>query len=127
MSQASLPPPRSNGHGRAPTRAERGPPAAIAAAQTRQVTTQPEPAPSPFTGIQLEKLNRYWDSHPKEIEILTKYSRLLGLTKGDEVVRARKIGGKDENGILHIFARFNNGVGYYLSPETSPDDMHLYW
>ncbi|MBK5274705.1 MAG: hypothetical protein JJE30_06605 [Desulfuromonadales bacterium] len=62
-----------------------------------------------------------------QIDIKPQYSRLIGLTKGDEVARAHSVSGRDENNILHIFARLNNGAGYYLTREPSPDEMHLYW
>ncbi len=105
-----------------------GEPPAKSVVHATEPATLPTSAPSPFTEVQLAKFNRYWDTRTdKEIKIIAKYSRLLGLTKGDEVILARKISGKDDDKVYHLFSRLNNGAGYFLTREPALGEMRLYW
>ena len=111
-----------------PAPAVAGEPPANSAVHPMQPATLQTPAPSPFTEVQLAKFNHYWDTRPdKESEIIPKYSRLIGLTTGDEVVRVRRMGGRDENKVYHLFARLKNAAGYILTRETNPNELHMYW
>lgn len=102
-------------------------PTVVATAQTTEIPTPPPPAAAPLTKGQIQTLNRILDSKNKDYVMFTAYSRLLGLTKGDETVDVRAMSAKDANNIRHNFGRILNGTGYILTREQSTDEMHMYW
>lgn len=100
-------------------------------AQTKQASPPSKPSSFPFTEEQFRKIKNFWDTHPnKEVVYDLRVTRPIGLSKGNEIIDARKIAGRDEvTHIYHALGRLNNGTGYLLSyePPVGKGDFRYYW